>query len=130
MALRDYKAPEKKPTRGMWPVYGLVMAVALGVISYILAPTVLEFVRRQSPRFSIGNLPEEQVVLFFAGIIFLVLLGIGTLILAFAAPRKKSEVKDKQLVKEKEQMQAEQRARKKRQLEIQRKMREQNKRLE
>lgn len=130
MALRDYKVPEKKARRGLWPLYGLLMAAALGAISWVLAPQLLEFVRRRSPRFGIGSLTEDQVVLFFAAIIFLVLLGIGTLILAFAAPKKKSEVKDKQLVKERAHMQAEDKARRKRQREIQRKLREQNRRLD
>jgi hypothetical protein len=130
MGLQDYKIPEEKPRRGLWPLYGLLMALAVGAISYVLAPELLRFVRSRSQDFNIGNLTEEQVILLFAGVIFLVLMAIATLILAFAAPKKKSQVKDASLVKEKKLMEAERRARKKRQLEIQRKLREQNRRVD
>jgi hypothetical protein len=130
MGLKDYKEPEKKQRRGMWPVYGLFMAIALGAISYVLSPELLKFIRQRSPNFSIGTLPEDQVLLFFGGIIFLILLSFGTLIIAAAVPKKKNQVKDAELVREKKAIEAEQRARKKRQLEIQRKTRDQNRRLE
>ncbi len=129
MELKDYKEPEAK-RRGMWPVYGLLMAIALGAISYVAAPELLKFVRQRSPSFNIGTLSEQEVELFFAGIIFLVLLSFATLIIAAAVPKKKSDVKDTDLVKEKKLIEAERRAHRKRQLEMQRKTREQNRRLE
>ena len=127
---QNYRQAEKKSRRGLWPVYGLVMAIALGAIAYITAPLLLQFVKGRSPNFSIGNLPPEHVELLFAGIIFFVLLGIATLILGMTVPRNKNEVMDATLVKERKAMDAEKRARKKRQLEIARKLREQNKRVE
>jgi hypothetical protein len=127
---QNFRQAEKKARRGLWPLYGLLMAIALGVIAYILAPMLLQFVRSRSANFSIGNLTTQQVELLFAGIIFFVLLGIGTLILGLTVPKKKSEVLDAKLVKERKQMEVERRAKKKRQMEIARKLRESNKRLE
>jgi type VI protein secretion system component VasK len=130
MSPTNYKVQKVTRRRGLWPFYGLLMAVALGAISYILSPQLVLFVRRQSPEFSIGDLTPDQVRLFFAGVIFLVLLSVVTLILAVAAPRKKSDVKDRHLLKEKQAMEAARRTRRKRQLQVERKMRQQNKRLE
>lgn len=127
---QNFRKAEKKSKRGMWPVYGLLMAIALGAIAYVLAPVLLQFVRSRSANFSIGNLTIEQVELLFAGIIFFVLIGIATLILAALTPKKKSEVLDAVLVKERKQMELERRAQKKQQMEIARKMRQSNKRLE
>jgi hypothetical protein len=127
---QNYRQAEKKNRRGLWPVYGLVMAIALGAISYVLAPVLLQFVRGRSPRFSVGDLTTQQVELLFAGIIFFVLIGITTIILGLTVPKKKNEVLDAALVKERKAVDAEKRARKKRQLEIARKLRESNKRVE
>lgn len=111
-------------------MYGLLMALALGVIAWVLAPMLLQFVRSRSPQFSVGDLTTQQVELLFAGIIFFVLLAIATLILAVTAPKKKGEVLDATLVKERKQMDAEMRAKKKRQQELARKMRESNRRVQ
>jgi hypothetical protein len=127
---QNYRQAEKKSRRGLWPVYGLLMAIALGAIAYVTAPLLFNFVDSRSPNFSIGNLSKDQVLLLFAGIIFFVLLGIATLVLGLTVPKKKSEVLDATLVKERKAMDAEKRARKKRQMEIARKLREQNKRIE
>ena len=127
---QNFRQAEKKSKRGLWPLYGLLMAIALGAIAYVTAPLLLDFVDSRSPNFSIGNLSEDQVKLLFAGIIFFVLLGIMTVILGVTVPKKKSEVLDAALVKERKAMEAERRAQKKRQMEIARKLRESNKRLE
>jgi uncharacterized membrane protein HdeD (DUF308 family) len=127
---QNFSQVEKKAKRGLRPFFGLLMAIALGVIAYVLAPVLFNFVDSRSPNFSIGNLSKDQVLLLFAAIIFFVLLGIFTLILGLTVPKKKSEVLDAALVKERKAMEAERRAKKKRQLEIARKLREQNKRLE
>lgn len=128
--MQDYRVPEKRKRRGMWPVYGLLMALALGAISYVLGPMLVTYARRQSASFSIGNLTQQQVELLFSGIVFLVLLGVVTLLLAIAVPKNKNNITDKDMVKRKEQMAAEEKMRKKRALEIDRKLREQNRRAE
>lgn len=127
---QNYRQADKKSKRGLWPVYGLLMAIALGAISFVLGPMLVDFIDSRSANFSIGNLPPEHVDLLFAGIIFFVLLGIATLILGVTVPKNKSEVLDATLVKERKAMEAEKRAQKKRQMEIARKLRDSNKRLE
>jgi hypothetical protein len=114
----------------MWPLYGLLMGLAAAAIAWVLAPTLFDFVRRRSPNFRIGTLTEEQVLLFFGIIIFLVLISIGTLIVAVSAPRKKSRIRETDVAKERAKIEAARRARKKRQRELNRKMRESNQRLD
>jgi hypothetical protein len=130
MGMSNFRVAEKKSRRGLWPLYGLLMALALGAISYVLGPVVLQFMRSRSAQFSIGTLNDQQVELLLSGIVFVLLLAFATLILAVAAPKKKSEVKDAALVKEKRQMEVERKQRRKRELEIQRKLRESNRRLD
>ena len=129
MALQDYKEPEKR-RKGLWPVYGLFMGLAAAAIAYVLSPILYRFVQQRSPRFSIGTLTPNQVQLFFGIIIFLVVISIGSLLLALAAPKKKSVVSEAKLAKEKVKMDAALRARRKRQRELNRKMRAENKRLD
>ena len=130
MGLQDYNIEDYKKSRGLWPVYGLVLAVALGAIAYLLAPRLYDFVLTRSPSFNIGTYTREQVELFFAGIIFFVLLAITAGFVAMFVPRKKTDVKDTDLVKERKQAEAERRARKKRQLKMARQAREEYRRLE
>ena len=132
MGLGNYRVHEEKPRRGLWPVYGLMMAVSMGAIAYVLAPQLLRYVRNRSPQFSIGTLTDQEVTLLYGIIIFLVLITIGTLLLAIFVPRRRGAdaITDKVMVKQKKLAEAEERARKKRQLELARKNREQSKRLE
>ena len=118
---------QRRRRQAFWPLFGLLMAVALAVIAWVLAPVVIQFLRDQQPnRFSFGDLTFEQVQLIFAGIIFLVLGALTTLILAIFAPKKKTMVKDSSLKKEKKQLEAEQKARRARQMALEAEMRKQN----
>jgi uncharacterized membrane protein len=130
MGLQDYNIKDYKKSRGLWPVYGLVLAIALGAISYVLGPSLYDFVLTRSPDFNTGTYTREQVELFFAGIIFFVLLTIVALLVAVFVPRSKTTVKDAELVKERNDMEKARRARKKRQLKMDRQAREEYRRLE
>lgn len=127
-----YREAEEKPRRGMWPVYGLLMAVAAAGIAYVLAPEALILVRRQSPQFNIGTFTDQQVELLFGGVIFMVLILIIALILAAFVPRQRgpNTINDKIMAKEKQRMEAERKERRKRQLALEKKMRQENKRLQ
>jgi hypothetical protein len=128
--MNQFKVAEKKKSRGLWPVYGLVMALAAGAIAYVLGPSLSTWFQRRAPAFNVGTFTPEQVDLFFSALIFVAILGLGSLLVAVAAPRKKSNVKETDLVKERKEMQAEQKARRKRRLELEHKMRQQNQRME
>ena len=120
----NYRVAEKKKNRGMWPFYGLLMALSMGGIAYVLGPRLYEYVSRRSPNFSIGTLSEQEVILLFSAAIFLVLMSVAGLVVAIFAPKRQSEVKDRDLARERQQRDAERRARKKRNRELDRKMRE------
>lgn len=130
MSEQDYNIKDYKRSRGLWPLYGLVLAIALGAIAYVLGPKLYDFVLDRSPNFNTGTYTREQVELFFAGIIFLVLLAIVAGFVAMFAPRKKTTVKDTDLIKERKQREAARRARKKRQMQLDRQAREEYRRLE
>lgn len=127
---QQYKIAEKKKTRGLWPVYGLVMMVAAGAIAYVLGPSLSDWFQRRAPNVNVGQFTPAQVDLFFSALIFVAIIGLASLLVAVAAPRRKSTVRETDLVKERKQAEAERRARRKRQLELERKMREENRRLE
>lgn len=130
MGLQDYNIEDYKKRRGLWPLYGLVLAIALGAISYVLGPKLYDFVLTQQPNFNTGTYTRQQVELFFAGIIFLVLIAIAGGFVAMFAPRKRTTVKETDLVKERKQKEAVRRARKKRKMQMERQAREEYRRLE
>ncbi|MCB9453609.1 MAG: hypothetical protein H6672_19430 [Anaerolineaceae bacterium] len=70
--------------KAFWPLIGFILAVALGVLGYALAPVVINAV----PDLRFGSLTGDQLRLAVAGIIFLILGAIVVMILAFAAPKR------------------------------------------
>jgi hypothetical protein len=129
--MQDYKPAPKPKSKGLWPVMGLLMAVALGVISYFLAPSVKDIVIRITKGGFTGHeLPPDQMQLFFTGLVFLVLGSIAALIVAMAKPKPKRKVMDTDMVKQKEAMRHEEKLRKTRKMVIEREMKKTNKRLD
>lgn len=129
--MQDYKPPPKPKSKGLWPVYGLLMAVALGIISYFIAPTVQRMVIQITKGgFTGQELPPDQMRLFFTGLVFLVLGSIAALIVALARPKPKRKVMDADLVKQKDAMRLEEKRRRARKAVIEHEMKKRNKRLE
>jgi hypothetical protein len=129
--MQDYKPPPKPKSKGLWPVYGLLMAVALGIISYFIAPTVQRMVIQITRGgFTGQELPPDQMRLFFTGLVFLVLGSIAALIVAMARPKPKRKVMDADLVKQKDAMRLEEKRRRARKAVIEHEMKKRNKRLE
>ncbi|GEM_PF-1037195 len=121
--MSQVKIAQKRRSRGLFPVIGLLLAVALGVISYVLAPYGVEWLKSQNGRF--GNTLEPQVLqLLVAAGIFGVLLTIVALIVAVATPKKMIDVKETDLVKERVQRKAYKEMEHKRQRQLNRKLRE------
>lgn len=102
--MSQVRIAEKKRFRGFWPLAGLVMIVALGIISYFLAPSVIDFTRRTLPGFTTAGMAPEQLRLIFTVLIFVVLASFSGLLIAIAAPKRSMHVKEKDLVKERKQM--------------------------
>ncbi|MGQ9886974.1 MAG: hypothetical protein ACUVSX_00655 [Aggregatilineales bacterium] len=102
--MQDYR-PTKKKKKGMWPVIGFVMALALGAISWVLAPHVYRIIRERLPQFSTGSLTEDQMTAIVGVFVFVVLVALASAIVAAFAPRKQQrDTRDAALRKEKEAM--------------------------
>jgi hypothetical protein len=126
----EYKKAEVKKARGMWPLYGLLMAIAAGGIAYVLAPRVLEYIYSRSANFGIGSLTTNQVELFIGAIIFFILVSLGGLIVAIFMPKRKEDsVQDAFLKKQKDQMVKDEKARRVRKAMIERELKKNNKRM-
>jgi hypothetical protein len=128
---QTYRPPVKKKMKGMWPVIGFLMACALGVIAFVLAPSVQRIVIQITRGgFTGQEMPPDQMRLFFTGAIFLVLGSIAALIVAFAVPKKKNQVQDAEMRRQKEVIKKEDRARKVRARVVEHEMKKQNRRIE
>lgn len=127
--MQDWKAESKEKRRGLWPVYGLFMGVALAAISYIAAPSVQRIVVQFTRGgFTGQELPPDQMRLFFTFVIFIILASVAGFIVALAIPKKKTDIKDKQLKVEKEEMRKAKRARRVRKQVVERELKKQKRR--
>ncbi|PJF39936.1 MAG: hypothetical protein D6737_15600 [Chloroflexi bacterium] len=110
------QAAKKGTNKALWPVLGLFMAASLGVISWFTAPTIKTLMVDNVAKFRGNELPEDQMQALFAGVIFIVLLGITGLLLAVTIPRDKDAKlsSHKQMMKDRKAMIAEREAKKRR----------------
>ena len=112
MTDEDYKASGKKrKSRGIapyLPILGLILAIALGAISYVLGEPVANIVA-QSVYF-----PDfEAAAWIMRVIIFVILLLIVGMLYAMAAPKKAKAVTERDLNRERRAATAEKEARRK-----------------
>lgn len=115
----QYRVKTERKKRGMWPLIGLILALALGAISWIAAPAVYAFLRQRLPQLNSGAFSEQQMTLFVAILVFALLAALAALIVAAFAPRKgKHDTRDAALRKEKNAMLREEQERKKRKREV------------
>jgi hypothetical protein len=95
---------EKKRRRGMWPVMGLLLAIALGVISYFIAPGVIDLTKKLLPQFSTRGMSPRDVHLIFTALTFVILLAFAAFLVALFMPKKPINVNEADLKKEREKM--------------------------
>jgi hypothetical protein len=100
--MSQVKQAEEKAGKQWLPVLGFLMLVALAVLSYFLAPAAIDLAEDLIPRFSSNIMPFNQLRLAFAALVFVILAGVGGMIVAFAMPKKRSQVSEKALMKERE----------------------------
>jgi hypothetical protein len=109
----------KKKTRGQaWrPVVGFVLILSCAAMAYFLGPAIVTWldqgnvIRGFPPR----GVPIENIRWILRGIVFVILILLGSLLVAVAAPKRKSAVNEKQMTKQREQLVLEKKARKIRQ---------------
>lgn len=90
---------KKKQNRGLYPLIGLVLIIAMGVIAYFLAPSVIDFLKTRSAAFGRG-IPADRLLLFVTIGLTLIFSTIASLIVAVARPKKLIDVKESDLMKE------------------------------
>lgn len=118
--MSQVKIAEKRTRRALWPVAGFFFLIVLLVISYLVAPFVIDLVRRVVPRFSIAGTDQETVRVLFAVLIFLVSGAVSALIVALSAPRNRVQdmVKDAEMVRERQRIIEQKKADRQRQREL------------
>lgn len=110
--MSQVKIAEKRTRRAMWPVVGFFFAIVLMVISYLLAPLLIDLLRQVVPRFSTVGTDRETVRLLFTLLIFLLAGAISALVVAVSAPKNQVQhlVNDAQMVRERERILEEKKA--------------------
>lgn len=114
------KKKKKDPITAFLPAIGLLLAVAIGAVSYILSDPAHQFLID-----NMNDVPaDKEVGYVVAVVIFIVLMLFIAMIYAAFAPKPTKLVSERQLQKEKDEMERERLQRKKRQREVQRKLSE------
>jgi uncharacterized membrane protein len=94
---------EKKQSRVLWPVMGFILAVALGVISWIVGPSVMT-VLPPDIQGLMRRLPGLQGEAYVSIFIFIILLSIGVIFVALFAPKKAINIKDSEMMKQRQEI--------------------------
>ena len=98
------QAERKGASKAMWPVLGLFMILALGAISYVLAPGLISYLAANLDGFRGNELPRSQMLLAFSAVIFVILGSVVALLVAITVPRSKSRTKDAHVKEDREKM--------------------------
>src|ERR1051325_3736733 len=110
--------PRKTPPRGkaFWPIMGFLLALSAGALAFVFTHPVIDALRK-----SLRVFPADPKVPIIVGVILFALFAmIFSLIVAIAAPRKKSAVTEIQMAKDRKVMVNQKMARKIKQREINR----------
>jgi hypothetical protein len=106
------KKEEIKRRKAFWPVLGFLLAVAAGVLAFVLIPGTYSFLNA-----NLRNFPplsqDVQIIIWL--VLFIVFVTFGSLVVAMAVPKPKIAVTETALMKERNQRIKETRARKVRQ---------------
>ncbi len=94
---------EKRQSRVLWPVMGFILAVALGVISWVVGPSVMAILPLELQGL-LRRLPGLQGEVYVSLFLFLILLSIGVIFVALFAPKKAINIKDSDMMKQRQDM--------------------------
>lgn len=119
------QAERKQKNKAFWPLIGFVLAVAIGVFAWFIAPDVARFALARLPQLgNAGTVASLRPI--FAGLVFIVVGGIAALIVALmvstGTPKDPTQVREKDMVKQRTRLVREKEARKRRQRDINRQM--------
>jgi hypothetical protein len=123
--MSQVRIADKKRGRGLWAGIGFILIAACAVISWVITPSVVDFLDAQVRSLRIRGTLEDQAELIVGIIVFLILTSIAALLVALFAPKRSINVKETDLIKERELAQKARKADKIRQRQINRDFREQ-----
>lgn len=101
--MTQMRMAEKKRSRALFPVMGLLLGVAIGLISWFSAPSIITLLPNNL-RELFRRLPGNQEQIWFAVFMFVVLMALISIIIAIASPKKLVNVKDSDIMKERNAM--------------------------
>ncbi len=111
--------------RAFWPVLGFVLAISFGVLAWALGPAGYEFLRdNRIVNFAASNVSRDVWEWVIRGVIFVILLMLASLIVAAARPRQVTDVREKDLAKERIQLRKDIRSKKELQRRINKQMKD------
>jgi len=116
--MTQVRMQERKIKRSWWPLIGFLLIVSIAVISYAVAPDVIGLAHRALPRLNLRGIAPESQRLIFAAITFLILVIVAGMIVAAFAPRRRSLVKETDIIKDRDTMLRERERDKKKQREV------------
>lgn len=102
--MTQIRMQEKKVKRSWWPLIGFLLVVSIAIISYAAAPSVMDATRQALPRLNLRGLAPETQRLVFAAITTLILVVFAGLVVALFAPRRRTLVKETDIIKSREVM--------------------------
>jgi di/tricarboxylate transporter len=122
----QYKVVIEQKSRKRWAAYGFLLLVALLVISWFLAPSLIQMLRASNRAFrtGLGTMEPRQLQIIFTLVLTLILALVSAIIVTLAAPKRVLNVNEKDLVKEREAGRKYHQMQKKRQRKLNREMRE------
>lgn len=113
MSMRNNKP--KSPLQAYWPILGLLLAIALGILAWAIAPGAFDWLGTWLRGFPPAGVPRRTLELIITVVIFLVLGLLAGLLVALGMPKKKSAVSEKDVAVARARMVEEKRIRKLRQ---------------
>lgn len=99
----------KKRSRASWPVIGFILAVALAILAWFIAPPTIDFLKRELPQFSTIGLTAIQLRIVVTVILFILMGALVALTIALLSPRHMIEVREDELAKERQGIQRDRR---------------------
>lgn len=90
--------------RRYWPVIGFLMVVALSIISWFLAPSVIALTSDIIPRFTGRELDVVVMRLVFTVLLTMILATLAAALLSLLTPKKDMDVREGDMLKERQEM--------------------------
>ena len=100
----------KKKRSAYRPLIGLIVAVVLGVIGWLIAPSVIHGLALALPNFTGNELPLSTTRPIFTAILVVLALILFALIAALTAPKDTRSARDNQLEKDRDALRRRQKA--------------------